>query len=88
MHTNKEAKELMFESAVIDITAGCVIDVIDASGCSEGVCIGDFRNIGWSTRISTRDSLYYAWNGPSPIRVGGQIINPGETTEETEMDWS
>ena len=85
---SKEDKQMLFESAVIDITAGCIVDIDDASGSSNSVCIGDFRDIGWSTRISTRDSLYYAWNGPSPIRVDGQIVNPGETTEEVEMDWS
>ena len=85
---SKEDKQLLFESVVIDITSGCIVDVDDASGSSNSVCIGDFRDIGWSTRISTRDSLYYAWNGPSPIRVDGQIVNPGETTEEVEMDWS
>ncbi len=85
---SREDKQKLFESAVIDITSGFIVDVDDASGSSDSVCIGDFRNIGWSTRVSTRDSLYYAWDGPNPIRVGGKIVNPGETTEESEMDWS
>jgi len=81
-------KQEQLNDAIARISIGQLIDVIDASGCSTGVCIGDFRDIGWSTRISTRDSLYYAWNGPSAIRVGNEIIEPGSTTEETEMDWS
>lgn len=85
---SKEDKQALFDEAVGAITMGALIDVEDASGSSNSVCIGDFRDIGWSTRVSTRDSLYYAWNGPNPIRVEGQIVNPGETTEEVEMDWS
>jgi len=85
---NQETKEQMLNAAIVDITSGSIIDVADASWMSDTVCIGDFRDIGWSTRISTRDSLYYVWNGPNAIRVEGQIVNPGETTEEVEMDWS
>ena len=82
---SKEDKQALFDEAVGAITMGALVDVEDASGSSNSVCIGDFRDIGWSTRISTRDSLYYAWNGPNPIRVEGQIVNPGETTEEIEV---
>jgi hypothetical protein len=81
-------KQEMFEAAVVRVSMGQLIDVIDASGCSTGVCIGDFRDIGWSERVATRSSLYYRWNGPSAIRVGGEIIEPGSSTEEVEMDWS
>ena len=76
------------QDAIARISMGQLIDVIDASYTSSGICIGDFRDIGWSERVATRSSLYYRWNGPSAIRVSGEIIEPGSSTEETEMDWS
>lgn len=84
----KEDKQELLNDAIARISIGQIIDVVDASGSSNHVCIGDFRNIGWSTRVATRDSLCYAWNGPSAIRVDGVIVEPGGTTEEFEMDWS
>lgn len=77
-----------FERACFLIKLGNLVDVEDASSSGSGVCIGDFRDIGWSKRVATRDSLYYNWTGPGPIRVSGNVINPGESTEEIEMDWS
>lgn len=81
-------KQEQVQDAIARISIGQLIDVIDASGCSTGVCIGDFRDIGWSERVATRSSLYYRWDGPSAIRVGGVIIEPGSSTEEVEMDWT
>ena len=81
-------KQEQFDRACFLIKMGTLIDVEDASWMSDAVCIGDFRDLGWSKRVATRDSLYYEWNGPNPIRVSGSIINPGESTEEIEMDWS
>ena len=81
-------KQEQVQDAIARISIGQLIDVIDASGCSTGVCIGDFRDIGWSERVATRSSLYYRWDGPSAIRVDGVIIEPGSSTEEVEMDWT
>ena len=81
-------KQEQVQDAIARISIGQLIDVIDASWTSSGICIGDFRDIGWSERVATYDSLYYRWNGPSAIRVGGKIIEPGSHTEETDMDWS
>ena len=81
-------KQEQFDRACFLIKMGTLVDVADASWMSDTVCIGDFRDLGWSKRVATRDSLYYEWNGPNPIRVSGRIINPGECTEETEMDWT
>ena len=81
-------KQEQFDRACFLIKMGTLVDVEDASWMSDAVCIGDFRDLGWSKRVATRDSLYYEWNGPNPIRVSGRIINPGESTEEIEMDWS
>jgi|TARA_B110000908_G_scaffold102116_1_gene120358 hypothetical protein len=85
---SKEDKKALFDQAVDAITTGVLIDVDDASGSSNSVCIGDFRDNGWSARVATRDSLYYDWYGPNPIKVGGKIINPGQSTVEVDMDWS
>ena len=82
------SKDQQFLEACFCIKMGVLVDVEDASWMSDTVCIGDFRDLGWSKRVATRDSLYYEWNGPNPIRVSGRIINPGECTEETEMDWT
>ena len=76
------------QDAIARISMGQLIDVIDASYTSSGICIGDFRYLGWSERVATRSSLYYNWNGPSAIRIRGKIIEPGSSTEETDMDWT
>ena len=81
-------KAAQVADAVRRIKLGEVVSVIDASGSAHSLCIGDFRDIGWSERVATRRSLYYTWNGPVPIVVDGQTVNPGGTTEETEVDWS
>ena len=81
-------KDQLFLEACFYIKMGVLVDVEDASGSRDSVCIGDFRDLGWSKRVATRDSLYYEWNGPGSIRVSGNVINPGESTEEIEMDWS
>ena len=81
-------KQEQIERACFLIKMGNLVDVVDASSSRDSICIGDFRDIGWSKRVATRDTLYYEWNGPNPIRVSGCIINPGESTEEIEMDWS
>lgn len=81
-------KQEQVQDAIARISMGQIIDVIDASYTSSGICIGDFRYIGWSERVATRSSLYYRWDGPSAIRVDGVIIEPGSSTEEVEMDWT
>ena len=81
-------KSEQIERACFLIKMGTLIDVDDASSSRDSLCIGDFRDLGWSKRVATRDSLYYEWNGPGSIRVSGNVINPGESTEEIEMDWS
>ena len=81
-------KQEQVQDAIARITNGEIIDVIDASWSSTGVCIGDFRDIGWSERVATYDSLYYRWKGPSAIRVGSKLVNPGGHTEESDMDWT
>lgn len=80
-------KQGMLE-AIAAILHGEMINVIDASGTSEGICIGDFREIGWAERCTDRGGIWYEWNGPGPIQVSGQVIQPGQSTTYIEMDWT
>lgn len=85
---NAAEKLEAFEDAVAKIRAGELVDIVDASGCAYAVCIGDFRSIDWSEKITTRNSMYWHWTGPSAIRVSGAIVQPNSYTEEIDMDWS
>lgn len=78
----------MIREATLKIAAGGLVDLADASYVRDGVCIGDFREVGWSKKVVTRSSMCWEWNGPHPVRVNGEIIKPGCHTEEIEMDWS
>ena len=75
-------------AVIKDLKSGKVIDVIDASGCSLGLCIGDFRNVGMSEKNTWRDGMNWTWKGPGTIRMNGKIYVPGSETEEIDMDWS
>lgn len=77
-----------FEDTVAKIRAGKLMDVVDASGSANAVCIGDFRANGWAEKITTLTSMFWHWTGPSAIRVNGAIVQPNSYTEEIEMDWS
>lgn len=83
-----EEKNAMFIEAVGKITMGFEIEITDSSYSSNSVCIGDFRDMGWSSRIATPTSLYYKWKGPTAIWVSGKRIEPNSFTEEIEMDWT
>lgn len=83
-----EEKIQMIADAIAKINEGILVEVIDASGAAYAVCIGDFREVGWAEKITTRDSMCWKWMGPHPVRVDGVMIKPGECTEEIEMDWS
>lgn len=84
----REEKQEALKEAIVKITAGELINVVDASGFALGVCIGDFREIGWAERITTRDSMYWSWTGPNAIKVNGKVVQPNSYTEEIDMDWS
>jgi hypothetical protein len=84
----REEKTQMIADAVAKITEGVMVEVIDASGAAYAVCIGDFREVGWVEKVTTRDSMCWKWTGPNPVKVDGVVINSGECTKEIEMDWS
>jgi len=75
-------------SVIEDLKAGKVVDVIDASGCAFGLCIGDFRDVGMSVKNTWRTGMNWTWNGPGTIRMNGRVYEPGSETEEIDMDWS
>lgn len=83
-----QKKKQLIAEAIEKINAGELINVVDASGWAYGVCIGDFRDIGWSERCTTVNGMWYEWKGPLPIMVEGNVIQPGGCTEFVEMDWS
>lgn len=78
----------MIHEATLKIARGEVVDLAEASHSANSVAIGHFREVGWSEKITTRDSMCWKWMGPHPVRVDGVMIKPGECTEEIEMDWS
>ena len=74
------------------VLQGEILNVRDAAWCSDGVSMGDFVDVGWTRKIVTACRGYslvkWQWNGPSPIQVDDQLIQPGEFTPETEVDYS
>lgn len=85
--TNEQKKEQVAVS-IIKIMNGDLIEVGDASSSIIRLCIGDFREIGWAERITTRNSMYWYWTGPSAITLEGTMVKPNSYTEEIDMDWS
>lgn len=83
-----EEKKASIEEAVQKINSGEILSVSSSSRSMVGLCIGDFREVGWSERCSDRRGLWYDWNGPVAIKVDGQLVEPGKSTEYWEMDWS
>lgn len=78
----------VMKSFMARVNAGEKPSVIDASGCSCGICMGDLRNIGWAEKITTRTSMFWQYLGPNSIVVAGQEIKHNEYTKEIDMDWS
>lgn len=85
--TADERKALM-ATAIDRLKQGEVVDLIDASGCGYALCIGDFRDNGMSVKNTWRTGMNWTWNGPGRVNLHGQILGPGEDSEEIEMDWS
>lgn len=70
------------------LEAGEMAELIDASWSATEPAIGNFRDIGWAKKITTRDSMYWQWFGPAPIKISGKVVHPGGYTPEEDMDWS
>lgn len=74
--------------AIEELKSGKILDVIDASGCAFGICIGDFRVVGMAEKNVWRTGMNWTWKGPGTIRMNGKVYEPGDETEEIDMDWS
>lgn len=84
----KDEREALMKDAIARMTAGEIVDLVDASGCAYALCIGDFRDVGMSVKNTWRTGMNWTWNGPGAIRLSGEILNPGQESEEIDMDWS
>ena len=83
-----EERKALIENAIEHLMLGEVVEVAWASWCSDRLSIGDFRELGMSERVTTRNSLSWFWRGPGTIKVGDEILKPMTSTEEVEVDWT
>lgn len=80
-------KQAIIKSAIEKIKSGEMIEVINASGYIDGICIGDFRSVGWSKKYTDYTGMWYEWYGPTPIKVDNIIIYTNGSTPYCEMNW-
>lgn len=83
-----EERTNLRNSAIKDMEAGVIVPLIDASYCSYGLCIGDFRDNGMSAKNVWRTGMNWTWNGPGTICLSGEILKPGQQSQDIDMDWS
>lgn len=84
----REERTALLEEAIKKLKSGEIVKLIDASGCSYGLCIGDFRSVGMSVKNVWRDGMNWTWKGPGTIDLEGQILSPGQESQEIDMDWT
>lgn len=84
----KDEREALMKNAIARMTAGEIVDLVDASGCAYALCIGDFRDIGMAQKNTWRTGMNWTWNGPGAINLQGEILHPGQQSQEIDMDWS
>lgn len=87
MLTQAERKVLLDE-AIEKLNAGEIVNVVDASGYALGLCIGDFRDVGMSKKNTWRTGMNWTWKGPGTINLSGELLAPGQESQEIDMDWS
>jgi predicted transcriptional regulator len=85
---SREEKTSQILEAVEKLKAGEVIDVLDASYSAHSLAIGDFRTVCMAEKNVWRTGMNWTWKGPGTIRVNGKVYEPGEQTEEIDMDWT
>ena len=85
---SREEKTAQLLEAIEKLKAGEVIDVLDASYSAHSLAIGDFRSFGMSVKNTWRTGMNWTWNGPGTIRMNGRVYEPGDQTEEIDMDWT
>lgn len=84
----REEKTAEILEAIEKLKTGDIVDVLDASYCAYALAIGDFRGVGMAEKNVWRTGMNWIWNGPGTIRMGGKVYEPGDQTEEIDMDWS
>lgn len=84
----REEKSNQVLEAVEKLKAGEVVDVIDASYSAYSLAIGDFRSVGMSEKNTWRTGMNWIWKGPGAVRMNGKVYEPGDQTEEIDMDWN
>lgn len=84
----KDERDALVKDAIDRMMKGEIIDLIDASGCVYALCIGDFRSNGMAIKNTWRTGMNWTWNGPGAINLQGEILQPGQDSQEIDMDWS
>jgi len=84
----KDERAVLLQDAIAKLNSGEIVKLIDASGCAYGLCIGDFRDVGMSTKNVWRTGMNWTWKGPGMIDLGGEILSPGQESVEIDMDWT
>lgn len=85
--TTDERDNLM-KDTIDRLNAGKIVDLIDASWCAYALCIGDFRYNGMAEKNIWRTGMNWTWNGPGTICLSGEILKPGQQSQDIDMDWS
>jgi hypothetical protein len=83
-----EEKALQVQEAIEKLKAGEIVDVTDASYSAYSLAIGDFRVVNMSEKNVWRTGMNWTWKGPGTIRMSGKVYEPGDQTEDIDMDWS
>jgi hypothetical protein len=83
-----DERKVLIENAITRMKDGEIVDLIDASYYAFDICIGDFRNVGMAMKNVWRDGMNWSWEGPGQIRMSGQILSPGQESQDICMDWS
>lgn len=84
----KDERDALMKDAIDRMMKGEIIDLIDASRCAYALCIGDFRDNGMAVKNTWRTGMNWTWKGPGSICLDGEVLKPGQESQEIEMDWS
>jgi hypothetical protein len=84
----RDERAVLIDRAIEDMRNGVIVDLIDASYCSYALSIGDFRDLGMSTKNVWRTGMNWTWNGPGAVRLSGEVLQPGDSSCDIDMDWS
>ena len=84
----KDERETLMKDAIDRMTKGEIVDLVDASWCAYAICIGDFRENGMATKNTWRTGMNWTWNGPGVVNLQGELLKPGQESQDIDMDWS